>query len=98
MNNGSNLNYGEMLELSSLMQSLGRQMEQLLEEVKNEFNRVGSAEVWSGDAAEQTRAKFDEMSRKFPPFIEAIESCSKHIKEVVRNFEETDKRLNQQIQ
>jgi WXG100 family type VII secretion target len=97
MNNGSKLNYAEMMSLSSEMLSLSRQMEQLLEEVKAEFNRVGSAEVWSGDAAEQVRAKFDEMSMKFPPFVEAIDACSKRIKEVVANFEETDKMLNQQI-
>jgi WXG100 family type VII secretion target len=97
MNNGSNLNYGEMQDLAGKMKKYAAQMEQLLDDVKKEFNKVGSEEVWSGNAAQNVNEKINEMSARFSPFVKAIDECSNYINKTVANFEETDKMLNQQI-
>lgn len=86
----SKLSYGQITSIANQLNSSSTQMETLLNEIKNLFNKVGNDEVWAGTAATQTKEKFDELSAKFPEFSQAVNDCYKYLLSVVENYKSVD--------
>ena len=69
------LSYSDMEMIASQLATSSQNMQTLLENIKTQFNLIGDDSVWSGTAASETKAVFDELSAKFPAFYEAVQSC-----------------------
>lgn len=86
----SKLSYSQVTDYATQLSSCSGQMEALLQEITNLFNNVGDDNTWSGTAANDTKAKFDTLSTKFPEFSSAIAECSKYLLDVVANYQAVD--------
>ena len=90
MGDFSNITYAQVETYASELKSAATRMEEILNAVKGEFNKVDSAGVWSGDAAGSVRAEFDQLSTKFPEFSKAVNECANHLNSVVANYKAAD--------
>ena len=90
------LSYDEMELIAENLSSKADEMNEILANVKNEFQMIGEKGVWSGDAAAASRAEFDELSAKFPNFVEAIDDCSKYLRNVVANYKAAEQTIKGQ--
>ena len=86
----SKLTYGQIQSLAEELNSSASQMESLLSEIRGLFGRVGTDEVWNGTAAATTKARFDELSAKFPEFSKAVHDCSTYLVTAVENYQSVD--------
>ena len=73
--NGAKLSYEQLETIASQLKSSSDQMAEILNNIKNEFSKIGDEGTWSGTSAETTKQTFDTLSAKFPEFVEAVESC-----------------------
>ena len=87
----SKLSYGEIQGKANELSNSAKRMEDLLNEIKALFGRVGNDDVWSGTAAGQTKETFDKLSAKFPEFIIAVEKCSRYLNSVVDQYKQVDR-------
>lgn len=86
----SKLTYEEILEISNQLASCAQDMEANLDEIKNQFNKIGQENVWSGTAAAEAKATFDRLSAKFPEFSQSVRDCSSHLSKVVDLYQTVD--------
>lgn len=86
----SQLNYNEILNMASQLHTSAGRMEEILNNVKAEFDKIGTDGVWSGDAASQTKAEFDTLAAKFHEFYEAVDSCANYLPKMVENYQAAD--------
>ena len=91
----SKLSYSEMLQVSSKLKSNAQRMQEILDSVNAEFNKIGEDGTWSGDAANKAKGEFDELKAKFPDFINAVEETSAYIAKVVADYQAADAALTQ---
>lgn len=84
------LSYEQVTSIANQLQTASTTMETLLGEIKVLFEKVGTEEVWSGDAANETRSKFDELSAKFVDFSTSVNDCHKYLLSVVTSYENVD--------
>lgn len=81
------LSYGELENIASQLKSSSEAMSEILNNVENEFAKVGDEGTWSGTAASETKEVFDQLSKKFPEFVEAVESCYTYLTtKVIPNY------------
>lgn len=86
----SKVSYEQILSMSSNLKNDATKMQGILENVKTEFNRVGTDDVWSGTAASENKAEFDKLSSQFETFYQAIDDCSKYLNSMVENYKSVD--------
>ena len=86
----SKISYEQVLSVSDQLKNDANKMQQILEAVTNEFNKIGNDGTWSGTAASSTKSEFDSLSRKFPEFYSAITDCSTYLNSMVENFKSVD--------
>lgn len=92
------LTYEDMEAIASELKTSSETMESILNEVKGEFENIGDEETWAGTAASATREKFDELSQKFPEFVEAVESCYTYLTQVAMpNYKAVDEAITGQL-
>lgn len=89
----SKLSYAQVEDMAAQLNTSSQGMQTVLEEVKTLFNKVGNDDVWSGNAASETKAKFDQLSAKFPEFVQAIEDCYKYLMQVAANYRAVDAKI-----
>ncbi len=91
MNGFSGLSYTEISNIADQLSTKSETMRNLLEgSIKTEMNKVGTDGVWSGDAAEQAKAEFNELAAKFESFYTAIKACSTYLKNTVERYQSVD--------
>ena len=88
--NYSKLSYDQIISLANSLQASAQNMQQVLGEVTNLLNRIGTADIWAGTAATAARSRFDMLSAKFPEFYEATSKCQTHLISVVENYKNVD--------
>ena len=93
MGDFSNITYAQVESIASELKNAASRMEEILNAVRGEFNKVDSAGVWSGDAAGVIRAEFNQLSAKFPEFSRAVNECATHLNEVVANYKAADQSI-----
>ena len=86
----SKLDYAKIEQYAARLLSDGKAMEENLQAIKNQFDRIGTDNVWSGTAAAETRAQFDQLSGKFVEFHSAVKRCSEYLNGVVANYRAVD--------
>ena len=86
----SRISYEQVLSMSAQLQNSATRMNEILDMVKSEFNKIGDEGTWSGTAASQNKAEFDSLSAQFPKFYEAIQDCSKYLNSMVENYRSVD--------
>ncbi len=86
----SGLSYGEIRNISGQLSSKASRMEQILNAVSTQFNKVGNDGTWSGTAASKAKEEFDALRAKFPEFKKAIDDCAKYLEAVVTRYEAVD--------
>lgn len=87
----TSISYTELFNLAEQLAGKAESMKDLLDlSVKPQMNKIGTDEVWSGDAADQARAEFDALSGKFGLFYTAVKDCSNYLKKVAETYKATD--------
>jgi uncharacterized protein YukE len=86
----SKLSYSEITAKADNLKTYSGEMEKILQEVTNQFNKIGTDEVWSGTAASQTKANFDALKAKFPEFYQSVSDCYTYLYSVVENYKAVD--------
>lgn len=86
----SKLSYSQITSLAEQLNSSSSEMENILNELKALFARIGNEDVWSGTAASVTKENFDTLSAKFPEFSIAVNDCYRHLLSVVENYQSVD--------
>lgn len=74
-NNVAKLSYKQLEVIASQLQSASDQMSDILANITSEFAKIGEESTWSGTSASTTKEVFDELSKKFPEFVDAVNSC-----------------------
>lgn len=73
------LSYGELETIANQLKSSSESMNDILNNVKMEFSKIGDEDTWSGTAASATKEVFDELSTKFPAFVQAVDDCYNYL-------------------
>lgn len=82
------LSYSELETIANQLKSSSEAMNEILSGVKVEFSKIGDEETWSGTAASETKVVFDELSAKFPEFVQAVDDCYNYlIGTVIPNYQ-----------
>ena len=87
----SKLSYADIRSISNSLNSKAKSMEGILDNVKTQFNRIGTDNVWSGTSASQTKEEFDKLAAEFHTFHEAVTSCANYLEKMVENYEAVDR-------
>mgnify|MGYP000048955275 CR=1 FL=1 len=87
------LTYAEVRSISTKLKTSANTMQQTLESVKKQLNKIGSDNVWSGTAAAEEKAEFDKLTKKFPEFHQAVSDASTYLAQVVTNYEQVDRAI-----
>ena len=87
----SKITYEQVLSMSQQLSSSANKMNDILNQIKSEFEKIGNEGVWAGTAASKDKADFDHLSAKFPEFSEAIQDCSKYLNSMVENYKSVDR-------
>ncbi len=88
--NYSKISYEQIASLAEQLKTASQNMETILNEVTVLFNQIGDSGVWSGNAAQVSKAQFDALKSKFPEFYEATNKCHSHLMSVVENYKNVD--------
>ena len=86
----SKITYEQVLSMSSQLSSSASKMNDILNQVKAQFDKIGNDGTWSGTAASTNKEEFDRLSAQFPTFYEAIQDCSKYLNSMVENYKSVD--------
>ncbi len=88
--NYSKISYDQLETLANELNQASRNMENILNEVKELLDRVGNTEAWQGTSAQTAQTKFNQLSAKFPEFYTATGKCYTHIMSVIENYKSVD--------
>ena len=86
----SKLSYEQVKGKADELNNSATQMDSLLNEVRDLFDRIGNDDVWSGTAASTTKDAFNRLSAKFPEFVTAVTDCSRYLMSAVENYQSVD--------
>lgn len=92
----SKLSYADIRTTANNLRTKANSMSNILDNVKTQFNKIGTDNVWSGTAASQTKDEFDKLSEKFHTFHEAVTSCANYLDQMVENYESVDRAVQGQ--
>ena len=84
------IDYDQVQDRADQLNSSSIQMENLLTEIKNLFDKIGTEEVWSGTVASETKETFGQLSAKFPEFSNAVNEYYKYLTSAVENYKAVD--------
>lgn len=87
------ISYQQVAQTASDIRTEKANMQATLAEVKAEMDKVGGADIWVSAGASQARATFDQLSAKFEPFCEDVETYAKFLDETVQIYTEADEAL-----
>lgn len=96
MTGQSKISYEQMNSAANSLGQYSQDMESVLNEVKTLFAKIGDEGVWSGTAAAETKATFDQLSAKFIEFSTAIADCKQYLLRVIENYKAVDAAINGQ--
>lgn len=91
--NGSNLTYSQITAISQSLQNYSKDMQIVLEDIIALANRIGSEDIWGGNAAENAKGKFNTLQAKFADFYKAVTDEATHLNTVVENYQRVDTQL-----
>ena len=91
--NGSNLTYSQITAISQSLQNYSKDMQIVLEDIIALANRIGSEDIWGGNAAENAKSKFNTLQAKFADFYKAVNDEATHLTAVVENYQKVDTQL-----
>ncbi len=73
------ISYSEVENLANKLKTAGTDMEAILSEIKMLLSKIGDDGTWSGEAAVEAKATFDEISVKFPEFSQSVIDCGSYL-------------------
>ena len=91
--NGSTLTYSQIISVSSNLNSYAREMQAILDEITSLASRLGNEDVWAGNAAMESKQKFNAVSAKFADFYKALTDEAAHLSSVVENYKKADSQI-----
>lgn len=77
----------ELRNTASTLNTEAGNLSTILTNVKNEMLKVGTEEVFSGEAASALNEEFTALSAKFGEFEEAVKSCATYLNGVADNYD-----------
>ena len=89
----SNLTYAQITTISQNLANYAKDMQGILDEIVQLISKVGNEDVWGGDAAVESRNKFDNLNAKFADFYKAVTDESAHLAQVVENYQKADTQI-----
>lgn len=92
---GSVLTYSEILSISESLKGNSVTMGQILDEIRNNFSKIGDDGVWSGTSANEAKAEFNKLAAKFDDFSKVVNDAANYLATVVANYQAVDNKLNQ---
>lgn len=75
----TNIDYAAAQSCAANLRNYASSMEEILNNMRNEFNKVNSEGVWTGNSAEATRETLDTLSAKFNELHQAITDCGNFV-------------------
>lgn len=90
------VSYQQILDIANKLKDYSTNMQELLDEIGKDFEKIGTDGVWSGEAATTVKEEFSKLSARFPEFYETVSNCSTHLTTVVENYKSVDNAVNGQ--
>lgn len=91
--NGSSITYSQIMNASSNLNSYAKEMQSILEEITTLTSKIGNDNIWAGNAAMESKNKFNTLSAKFADFYKAVMDESAHLASVVENYKQADAQI-----
>ena len=85
-------------ETANELKDAASRMEENLLNIKTLMEKVGEADIWSGNAASNAREEFDRLSALFPSFSEAVINCSDGLNQFATNYDTAESKISSAIQ
>lgn len=82
--------YSQASEIANNLKTYSQNMEDIKSKLQTEYAKIGTDEVWSGNAANAARETFDRFVEKFPALINAINDCASTLNTIVANYQAAD--------
>ncbi len=84
--------YQDLTDAATNLRKYKTEMDTLLNTtIKNNINKIGEgSDIWSGDAAENAKQKFNKIAAKFPDFVKSVEDCAAYLEQVRTDFQNAD--------
>ncbi len=90
----SNLTYAQITTISQNLQNYAKDMQAILDEITQYVSKIGNEDVWGGNAAMESRSKFDTLNAKFADFYKAVNDEAAHLTTVVENYQRADSQIS----
>ena len=84
------ITYSEVNSIAGALAANAETMENILNAISGQLEKVGDDSVWGGGAAQEARAEFDRLKGKFPEFEQAVKDCADYLNKVVERYTEAD--------
>lgn len=91
------VSYQQILDIATKLNDYSTNMQELLDEITRDFEKIGTDGVWSGEAATTVKDEFLKLSGRFKEFYDTVSNCSKHLTIVVENYKSVDNAINGQV-
>ena len=87
--------YQDTINKADIIEKSAKNIEILLDHVRQSMKQVNTEEVWESDAAAETYAKFEQLAKSFPGAFNAMMAFTRHLRDVVSINQEVDRVLAQ---
>lgn len=84
-------------EAANELKDASTRMEENLNNIKALMEKIGEADIWSGNAASTAREEFDRLSALFPSFHEAVLNCSQGLNQFATNYDTAESKISSAI-
>lgn len=81
-------------EASNELKEASARMEENLNNIKSLMEKIGEAQIWSGNSANNAREEFDRLSALFPNFYEAVINCSEGLNRFAENYDTAETKIS----
>lgn len=93
------LKVGQYLQLRQAAENLtncSSEMDKSLTNIKDQMMKIGNDGVWSSEAANQDRQKFNTLAEKFEDYKKALKACADYLTNYSNDLETLEKKAQGQ--
>ena len=91
-----NIEYGKVSEIASSLRNVANNMQSILDNSRQQMQKVNTEETFRSNAGELLYNKFQNLSKRFESFYEAVNSYAKFLDNTVATYQAEDAREQQQ--
>ena len=91
---GTEITYSEVRNDAEILTNKARSMDAIFTEFEGSMKKVGSRDVFVGDASESLDAKFTKLKAKFADYVQLVNDFSTMMKSAADATEKTESELS----